>query len=88
MDRKSKSRILQRLEGVHDSLCRPYGTRGYFQLYPGLTPWAKLFRRPAAGLRRSPVHRFPKKLVLVHALSPSFVNLDCGLKPCPSQNRL
>jgi hypothetical protein len=25
-------------------MCRPYGTRFYFPLDPGLPPWAKLFR--------------------------------------------
>ena len=31
------------------SFCRPSGIRSKNPLYPGLTPWAKLFRRSAAG---------------------------------------
>lgn len=35
-------------ECVRGTLYRPSGTRVLFQLYPGLTAWAKLFRRTAA----------------------------------------
>jgi len=33
---------LSRIAGC--AVCRPYGTRFYFPLDPGLPPWAKLFR--------------------------------------------
>ena len=37
-----------RLKEMCRDLCRPYGTRLYFPLYPALKRWAKLFR-PVRG---------------------------------------
>ncbi len=37
-----------RLECLRENLCRPFGTRIYFPLYPGLTPWAMIV--PPCGL--------------------------------------
>ena len=50
-------------QSVRENLCRPSGTRLVFPLYPGLTSWAKLFGRSAAGvwsflLRHSPKMQF------------------------------
>jgi len=73
IDGKSKLRFLQGSKGVHENLCRPSGTRAYSPLYPGLAPWAKLFRRAAAGLRRILVHRFPRNLVVTHRPKPAFL---------------
>src|SRR5271167_1267249 len=33
-----------------ENLCRPYGTRVQFPLYPALKRWAKIFRPSGAGL--------------------------------------
>jgi len=73
IDGKSKLRFLQGLKGVHENLCRPSGTRAYSPLYPGLAPWAKLFRRAAARVRRILVHRFPRNLVVTHGPKPVFL---------------
>ncbi len=42
-----------------------------FPLYPGLTSWAKLFRRSAAGLRWISVHSSPRNPVLTQSLKPA-----------------
>jgi hypothetical protein len=73
IDGKSKLRFLQGSKGAHENLCRPSGTHVYSPLYPGLTPWAKLFRRAAAGLRWIRVHRFPRNLVVTHRPKPAFL---------------
>jgi len=44
----------------------PYGTRADFLLFPGLTSWAKLFRRFAARVWSFLVHRSPTKQVLTY----------------------
>ena len=73
IDGVNKLRFLQASKGVHENLCRSSGTHVYSPLYPGLTPWAKLFRRAAAGLRRTLVHRFSRNPVVTHRLKPAFL---------------
>ena len=56
----------RRLKCVRDNQCHPYGTRARFPLYPGLTPWANIFRRFAAGVWKILLDRQPQILVLTH----------------------
>ena len=58
---------------MRENWCRPSGTCSIFPLYPGLTPWAKICRRSAAGFLRIPDHRPPRNLVLTHTLKPRFI---------------
>ena len=54
---------------VSETRCRPSGTRSTFSLYPGLTPWANLFRRSAAEFSSRLLHCYRKKLVPTHSRS-------------------
>ena len=59
-----------------DGFCRPDRTRIDFSFYPGLTPWAALFRRFAAGTARC--------AGAVVCLITLFLLPSCSAKPDPN----
>jgi hypothetical protein len=51
-----------------ENLCRPYGARVVFPLYPGLTPWANTNSAPAGLIFSHSIHRGKRNMVLTHSL--------------------
>lgn len=45
-------------QSMHEHVCRPYGTRSV-PLYPGLPPWARIFRAFGAGAEQNLWHLIP-----------------------------
>ena len=66
-----------RLKCLRENLCRPYGARVNFPLYPALKRWANLFRAYGAGFPATSSHCRCRNIVLTQTL-----------KPCPDAKRV